>query len=117
MDPEKFQSVIYVEGEGRAMLEAKKPQLKNMSALLAEEEFFEVEKAKKELRMNLPVQIGYYILQYGKLRMLQFYFDFLDRYVERENFAYCEMDTDAAYMALAGPDLASVIKPYMREIP
>jgi hypothetical protein len=29
--------------------------------------------------------------------------------------AYCEMDADSAYMALAGPDLASVIKPHMRE--
>lgn len=115
MDQDKFQSVIYVEGEGRAMLEANKPQFRKMTALLAEEEFFEVEKSKKELRMNLPVQIGHFILQYGKLRMLQFYFDFLDVYVERENFAYCEMDTDSAYMALAGPVLASVIKPHMRE--
>lgn len=47
--------------------------------------------------------------------MLQSYFDYLDVCVDRADFAYCEMDTDSTYMALAGPDLASVIKPHMRE--
>ena len=34
--------------------------------------------------------------------MLQFYYDFIDRYVERPLFQYCEMETDSAYIALAG---------------
>ena len=61
--------------------------------MLEEEDFFEVEKAKKLLNINLPIQIGFFILQYAKLRMLQFYYDFLDAYVDRKDFAYCEMDT------------------------
>ncbi|KAK3104978.1 hypothetical protein FSP39_014553 [Pinctada imbricata] len=40
---------------------------------------------------------------------------FLDKYVDRSDFEYCEMDTDSAYMALAGPDFDSVIKPEMQE--
>ena len=71
-----------------------------------------MEKAKKLLNINLPIQIGFFILQYAKLRMLQFYYDFLDAYVDRKNFAYCEMDTDSANMALSGPD---VIKSHLRE--
>ncbi|XP_071137847.1 uncharacterized protein [Mytilus edulis] len=113
MDQEKFQSVTYVEGEGRVMIEANKPQFKKMTTLLDEDEYFEVEKSKEKLDINLPIQIGYFILQYGKLRMLQFYFDFLDRFVDRSDFQYCEMDTDSAYMALSGPDLVSVIKPHL----
>lgn len=113
MDQEKFQSVTYVEGEGRVMIEAYKPQFKNMSTLLEEDEYFEVEKAKEKLDINLPIQIGYFILQYAKLRMLQFYYDYMDVYVDRKYFQYCEMDTDSAYMALSGPDLASVIRPHM----
>ena len=45
--------------------------------------------------------------------MLQFYYDYLDVYVDRADFQYCEMDTDSAYMALSGPDLASVVKPHI----
>ena len=47
--------------------------------------------------------------------MLKFYYDFLDKFVDRSDFEYCEMDTDSAYMALAGPDFRSVVKPEMRD--
>ena len=115
MDQEKFQSVKYVQGEGEAMMEANLPQFKKLTPLLEEEEYYEIEKDKKSLRMNLPIQIGYFILQYAKLRMLQFYYDFMLKFVNRNDVEYCEMDTDSAYMALAGPSLESVIKPEMKQ--
>ena len=115
MDQEKFQSVKYVQGEGEAMMEANLPQFKKLTPLLEEEEYYEIEKDKKSLRMNLPIQIGYFILQYAKLRMLQLYYDFMLKFVNRDDFEYCEMDTDSAYMALAGPSLESVIKPEMKQ--
>ena len=34
--------------------------------------------------MDVPVHVGFSILQYAKLRMLEFYFDFMLRYVESE---------------------------------
>ena len=115
MDQEKFQSVKYVQGEGEAMMEANLPQFKKLTPLLEEEEYYEIEKDMKSLRMNLPIQIGYFILQYAKLRMLQFYYDFMLKFVNRNDFEYCEMDTANAYMALAGPSLESVIKPEMKQ--
>ena len=59
--------------------------------------------------------MGYFILQYAKLRMLEFYYDFMDQYVDRSNFEYCEMDTDSAYMAISGTSLDDVIKPEMKD--
>ena len=115
MDQEKFQSVKYVQGEGEAMMEANLPQFKKLTPLLEEEEYYEIEKDKKCLKMNLPIQIGYFILQYAKLRILQFYYSFMNKFVNRDDFEYCEMDTDSAYMALAGPSLESVIKPEMKQ--
>ncbi len=47
--------------------------------------------------------------------MLEFYYDFLDLYVDRRDFEYCEMDTDSAYMAISGPNLEDIVKPDMRE--
>ena len=63
--------------------------------LIEEDEYFKVEKAKKKLDINLPIPIGSFILQYAKLHMLQFYYDYLDVYVDRVDFVYCEMDTDS----------------------
>jgi hypothetical protein len=30
--------------------------------------------------------------------MLEFYYDFLDKYIDRSDFQYCNMDTDSAYV-------------------
>ena len=54
-------------------------------------------------------------LQYVKLRMLQFYYDFMDVFVDRRDFQYCAMDTDSAYMALSAESLEEVIKPHLRQ--
>jgi len=41
----------------------------------------------------LPIQIGFFVYSYAKLRMLAFYFDVLVRYIPRPLFSLCEMDT------------------------
>ena len=46
--------------------------------------------------------------------MLQFYFDFLDKYLDRSDFQYCEMDTDSAYIAIAGPSVESLVRRELR---
>ena len=113
MSQEKFKTIKYVQGEGEDMMEVNLPQFRKLTPLLEEEEYFEIEKDKKCLKLNLPIQIGYFILQLAKMRMNQFYYDFMMQFVSPDDFEYCEMDTDSAYMALAGPSLESVIKPEM----
>ena len=34
--------------------------------------------------MNLPIQIGFFVYQYAKLRMLEFYYDFMDKFIDRQ---------------------------------
>jgi len=58
--------------------------------------------SKKRMNLNLPIQIEFFVYQYAKLRMFQFYYDFLDKYLDHSDYQYCEMDTDSAYIALAG---------------
>merc|ERR1711893_349124 len=55
------------------------------------------------------------VYQYAKLKMLEFTFDFLDKYVDRRDYALCEMDTDSLYMALSGETLDELVKPELRE--
>ena len=66
---------------------------------------YEIEMNKTVVKYILPLHIGFFFYQYAKLRMLQFYYDFVDRYVERPVFQYCEMDADSAYIALAGESI------------
>ena len=75
----------------------------------------EVQSCKKTIKLNLPLQIGFFVYQYAKLRMLEFYFDFLDKYLDRSDFQYCEMDTDSAYIAISGPSVESLAKPELKQ--
>ena len=76
---------------------------------------YEVTSSKACLMYDLPHHIGFFVYQYAKLRMLEFYYDFVDRYVERPLYQYCEMDTDSAYIALAGDSIDDLVAPEHRE--
>ena len=39
------------------------------------EDTYEVESCKKNIKLNFPSQIGFFVYQYAKLRTLQFYYD------------------------------------------
>ena len=71
---------------------------------------------KKTLfKQNLPVQIGFAVYQLAKLRMLQFYYDFIDYYIDRSDFQYCGMDTDSAYISFTSENFDDMIRPELRE--
>ena len=72
----------------------------------------EVVNHKRALSMKVPVVVGFSLIQLAKLRMLEFYNDCIDRFVDRKDLQYVEMDTDSAYMAQSAP-LQNIIKPGM----
>jgi len=43
---------------------------------------YEVKSFKETVKLDLPLQIGFFVYGYAKLRMLQFYYDFLDYYLD-----------------------------------
>ena len=49
------------------------------------------------------------------MRILQFYYDFINMYMERPLFQYCEMDTDSAYFSLAGESVETLVTQELRE--
>ena len=54
-----------------------------------------------KINFNLPLQVGFLVYQYAKFKMLQFTFDFLDKFVSRKDYQLCEMDTDSLYVAIS----------------
>ena len=71
---------------------------------------YEVESYKSRIRLDNPIQIGFFILQYAKLRMLEFYYDCLSKYLEENSFELTETDTDSLYMALNRTKIDHCIK-------
>ena len=81
----------------------------------AEETTYEVTSHKKRIRYDLPHTIGFFVYQYAKLRMLAFYYDFMLKFLDPSDFAYVEMDTDSAYMALSAKTIEELVKPELRQ--
>ena len=75
-----------------------------------------LESRKPRITIKRPFQVGIAVYQMAKLRMLEFYYDFLDRYFERRDFELIQMDTDNKHMAISGESLEEIIvRPHLRE--
>ena len=78
-------------------------------------EMVEVDMAKRSITWNRPNQIGYFVYQYAKLRMLDFFYNCIQKYVDKADYSLCQMDTDSIYMSLSGDSLESVLRPETRK--
>ena len=75
---------------------------------------YEVELAKAQIEHREPIIVGFFILQYAKLRMLVLYYNFFTRFCDVNKFEELEMDTDSLYLALAEKEVEDCIRPEMR---
>ena len=75
------------------------------------DQLYEVELVKLETEHKEPLIVGFFMLQYAKLRMLELYYNFFDKYGDVTKFEELEMDTDSLYLALSEQDLFDCIRP------
>ena len=78
-------------------------------------EAYEIKESKRTVMIKRPYQCGIAVYQQSKLRMVRFYYDFLDKYFSRQDFELCCMDTDSFYLAISGDSLDDIIKPEMKQ--
>ena len=114
INQEKFQRIKYVKGFKKACFAVNNPRFRQINEF--GDSMFECEFANANISINSPIYLGYMILQYAKLHMLSFYYDFLDQFVHRNNFEMIEMDTDSCYFALASEMLKDSIKPELKHL-
>ena len=75
---------------------------------------YEVELAKAQIEHKEPTIVGFFILQYAKLRMLELYYNFFTRFCDENKFEELEMVTESLYLALAEKELEDCIRPETR---
>ena len=71
---------------------------------------YELESRKPRITIKQPFQVGIAVYQLAKLRMVDFYYDFLDKYIDRRDFELIQMDTDNNYMAISGERLEDIVR-------
>ena len=75
---------------------------------------YEVEFAKEQIEHKEPHFVGFFILQYAKLRMFELYYNFFTRFCDVNKFEELKIDTDLLYFALAEEELEDCIRPELR---
>ena len=75
---------------------------------------YEIKEFKRTVMIKRPYQCGISVYQLAKLRVLGFYYDFLDKYFSRQDFELCYMDTDSFYLAMSGYSPDEIVRPEMK---
>ena len=75
---------------------------------------FGVELVKSEIEHREPIIVGFFILQYAKLKMLELCYNFSEKFCDTEKYEELEMDTDSLYLALSEENLEDIILPEKR---
>jgi hypothetical protein len=112
MNKEKHISMTYANKENITK-KINDPHFKDLNEI--SDESYEVFSSKRKIKMNVPLQVGAAVYDLAKLRMLEFYFDFIDYYIDRSSFQYLQMDTDSAYIAFSAQNFEDLIKPELKE--
>ncbi|TYZ57451.1 hypothetical protein PybrP1_010839 [[Pythium] brassicae (nom. inval.)] len=100
MDKRKHKQVTYVSGDENIKAITEKNNFNGFDEL---NDSYEVSMNKRIIRLNNPIHLSIAIYQLAKLRMLQFYYDCIDKYMPRDCFELLEMDTDSNYFAFSDP--------------
>ena len=74
-----------------------------------------IKEFKQTVMIKRPYQCGITVYQLAKLRMLEFYYDFLDKYFSRKDFELCYMDADSFNLPMSGDSLDQVFRPEMKK--
>ena len=75
-----------------------------------------MEFVKSEIEHKEPIMVGFSILQYVKLRMLELYYNFFHKYSDVTKSEGLETDTDLLYLALSEQDLNACIRPAIKKM-
>ena len=113
MDVTRHENINYEEDESKVCRAINSLFFRDLQEITSG--VYELKSSKKKHKMNLPIQIGFFVYQYAKLRMLGFYYHCIDRFVDRSNYQLLEMDTDSLYMSISGDALDALVKPESRE--
>ena len=78
------------------------------------DQLYEFELVKSEIEQREPILVGFFILQYAQLRLLELYYNFFNKFCDTGKYERLEIDTDSLYLALSEENLEDIILPEKR---
>lgn len=94
----KFTKIRYIQGRKELSFAVNNDNF--ISACELNDSYYELETRPSKIKINSCLISGFYVLNNAKLRLLEFYYDFLNYYVPSPLHKIAEIDTDAVYSSL-----------------
>lgn len=110
--------MIFSESIDVAIKEANKWQFNDTNEMISNDQggsLFEVRCHNSKVKQNQPMQVACSIYQLAKLRMLQYYYGYLQKFFQPMHYELLQMDTDSFYMSLARHNDEDMLKEGMLE--
>ena len=76
---------------------------------------YEIKELKQTVMIKRSYQCGIAVYQLAKLRMLEFYYEFLDKCFNRKDFELYYMDTDSFYLETISDSLDDTVRSEMKK--
>lgn len=109
---ESHEDVIYADYEKAAECSLS-PFMKKIKHIT--DNCYEVHMRKKEVVLDLPIVIGLSVYNWAKIRMLEFFYDVLQKYFDKSDYQCLQTDTDSIYLALSADNLLDLVKPELKQ--
>ena len=68
-------------------------------------DIYEVELNKNRVVHKEPIIVGFFILQFAKLIMLQLVYNFFDKFCDPTKYDFIETDTNNLYVSISEPEI------------
>ena len=80
------------------------------------EQIYEVEMSRSRINHKEPKIIGFFILQFAKLTMLQLKYNFFSRFCDKNKHGLIEKNTSSVHVALSEEKLDEIVRSEMRSL-
>ena len=106
---QRHRHVLYTTDDKTYFKHVKSPLFDKASDLGGD--LIEILRRKKQITWKNPLHIASFVYGYAKLKMLQFYYDFIKKYLLDTHYEILQMDTDSLYLSLSENTLEECVKP------
>ena len=90
-----------------------KPLFRRLEEL--DEDVYEINILRRNVKIELPMVIGLFVLQKAKIIILQFIYDFIKVYFSDQDIQLLSHDTDSVYIAMSAENLEELLIPSLKE--
>ena len=104
--------VRIVRGEQKARLAANHKNFKALRHM--SQSYYEVEHAPDKIVHDTLTMVGFTILNYAKIKLLEIVYDWMDIYVHPKHWNVALCDTDSAYFTISKPSIEEAVRPEMK---